>query len=121
MSLIDDTESRFIELTNFWYDYVGVDHHKDRDCKFYINQVYEYGKAPFWRIEHYGYIKELDNNSQYDSHESAQLALYSWLLNEIKEVINFYEDYVGGDDIDYNWRGAKAVCNKYKHILNYEN
>ena len=115
------SHSKFIELTQFWYNYVSLDHHKDRDCHFYINQVFSYGEEPYWRIEHYGYITELPKSleeMEFTKHEHALSMLYDWLLDQAKEVINFYKDYEGINE-DYNWQGARDVANKYKHILNY--
>jgi len=32
-------------LTNEWYQLISRDHHKDRDCHFYINTVWSYSVA----------------------------------------------------------------------------
>lgn len=45
-----------IKLTGLWCQIVCFDHHKDRDCHWYINTVYSYGEPPVFRIEHNGYI-----------------------------------------------------------------
>lgn len=49
-------DESLIELTNKWYEYVSGDHHKDRDCHFYIMLDYKYGETPIFEIDHYGYI-----------------------------------------------------------------
>lgn len=118
---------QFIELTNFWYNYVAQDHHKDKDCHFYVNQVFSYGQEPYWRIEHYGYIQELHKglaDTKYLSYEAAFNTLHTWLLDEVKDVIRFYKDYepkpsLGGWD-DYNHEGVKKLANKNLHIIDYE-
>jgi hypothetical protein len=79
-------EERLIALTKFWYDYVGCDHHKDRDCHFYINKVWSYGHEPYYRIEHYGYMSELDDKEEYQTYEAAIDSLIVRLEEEIKEV-----------------------------------
>lgn len=44
------------ELSSKWMDLISQDHHKDRDCHFYVMKCWSYGKTPFYRAEHYGYI-----------------------------------------------------------------
>jgi hypothetical protein len=84
-----------LRLTEFWYEFVGQDHHKDRDCHFYINQVWSYGRPPVYRVEHYGYISELTKELEsktFDKFDEAYEALYDWLNSEIQDVFKFYED-----------------------------
>lgn len=50
------TKSEISSLTEKWFDYVSKDHHKDRDCHFYINIDYAYGREPIYEISHYGYV-----------------------------------------------------------------
>jgi hypothetical protein len=51
-----NNEEIITELSSLWYNIVGSDHHKDRDCHWYINKVWSYGDKPFYRVEHYGYV-----------------------------------------------------------------
>ena len=44
------------KLTAEWYHLIGSDHHKDRDCHWYINTKWSYGNSPTYAVEHYGYI-----------------------------------------------------------------
>lgn len=44
------------DLTEKWYSLISGDHHKDRDCHFYINTVWSYGQKQKYRVEHYGYV-----------------------------------------------------------------
>ena len=39
-------EEEITKLTELWYEIVGNDHHKDRDCHWYINKVWSYGEKP---------------------------------------------------------------------------
>lgn len=110
----------FLELTKFWYEYVSCDHHKDRDCHFYVNQVWSYGQPFYYRIEHYGYMAELPDeigNERFESYELAHARLEQWLDKEVREVISFYKDYVPKESDDYNHKGVMEVCQKYKHLL----
>lgn len=69
-------------LTERWYLLIGQDHHKDRDCHWYINSVWSYGQPVKYRVEHYGYI--LDDISE-------EFATYSeachFLLRMLKKAI----------------------------------
>jgi len=107
-------ESKLLKLTQFWYDYVGCDHHKDRDCHFYINKVWSYGQEPVYRIEHYGYMSELENNELYETYEEAIQALVDWLSNEVKSAYQVPIDWQDIKKHDYNWKGVIQVLNHYK-------
>ena len=49
-------EQEILELTKQWMDYVSQDHHKDRDCHWYVTKVYSYGEEPYYEAHHAGYI-----------------------------------------------------------------
>ncbi len=56
-------EQAFIKATDTWYEFVGRDHHKDRDCHWYVSKVkkYSYGDACdeiYFELKHYGYIAD---------------------------------------------------------------
>lgn len=111
---------KFLNLTNFWYEFVSCDHHKDRDCHFYVNQVWSYGEKPYYRIEHYGYMAELPKeleDKRFTDYASAFKTLEEWLYLEYLEIKIFYENYTPDESIDYNWKGVKEVLEKYKDII----
>lgn len=69
------------ELTEEWYKLIGPDHHKDRDCHWYIETKWSYGNVPTYKVQHYGYI--LDTiDEEYDSYESA--------LHGLKETLEYW-------------------------------
>ena len=70
------------ELSKEWYILIGGDHHKDRDCHFYINTVWSYGQKQKYRVEHYGYIFR-DIEEEFDTYNEAA----QFLLSKIKEMI----------------------------------
>lgn len=70
------------ELSRVWYIQIGGDHHKDRDCHFYINTVWSYGQRQKYRVEHYGYIIE-EIEEEFDTYGEAAI----FLLNKITEMI----------------------------------
>jgi hypothetical protein len=79
--------NQITELTKEWYILIGGDHHKDRDCHFYINTVWSYGQKQKYRVEHYGYIFR-DIEEEFETYNEAGM----FLLNKIKEMIKVVED-----------------------------
>jgi hypothetical protein len=75
------------ELSRVWYIQIGGDHHKDRDCHFYINTVWSYGQKQKYRVEHYGYIFR-DIEEEFDTYREAA----EFLLNKITEMINIEKE-----------------------------
>jgi hypothetical protein len=65
-ALQEDVLSReIVVLTQSWYTAVNLDHHKDRDCHFYLretkDEVFSYGQEPkvdarAFVVEHHGYV-----------------------------------------------------------------
>jgi hypothetical protein len=78
--------NQITELSKEWYILIGGDHHKDRDCHFYINTVWSYGEKQKYRVEHYGYIFR-DIEEEFDTYGEAAM----FLLNKIKEMIKVVE------------------------------
>jgi hypothetical protein len=78
--------NQITELSKEWYILIGDDHHKDRDCHFYINTVWSYGEKQKYRVEHYGYIFR-DIEEEFDTYGEAAM----FLLNKIKEMIKVVE------------------------------
>ena len=70
------------QLTDEWYKLIGKDHHKDRDCHFYINTVWSYGQDPVYRVEHYGYIVD-EIEEDFYSYDEAVI----FLEKKLKEII----------------------------------
>lgn len=81
-------EEEINKLTDIWYSIVSLDHHKDRDCHWYINKVWSYGQKPYYQIEHYGYIYGLDRedvDAQYPTYEQAETRLLEIIKDAIEE------------------------------------
>lgn len=53
-----DIDSEIVRLTQAWYEYVGFDHHKDRDCHWTIEANWSYGEPVTYRVVHHGYIAD---------------------------------------------------------------
>lgn len=77
-----DILDQITELSKEWYILIGGDHHKDRDCHFYINTVWSYGQKQKYRVEHFGYIFD-DIEEEFDTYREAA----EFLMNKISEMI----------------------------------
>ena len=78
-----DKEKYIIKLTNDYYELISADHHKDRDCHWYVNKVWSYGDKPMYRVEHYGYCYE-EFYEDFVTYEKARDYLISKLEDAIK-------------------------------------
>ena len=72
------------ELTDVWYKLIGPDHHKDRDCHWYIETKWSYGYPPKYSIQHWGYILD-DIVEECNSYDEALLKLKEILIEKIEE------------------------------------
>jgi hypothetical protein len=107
-------EERLQKLTAFWYDYVGCDHHKDRDCHFCINKVWSYGKPAIYRPEHYGYIGSDFTGVMHDTYEEALDELLAYLEEEVQDAHRVPHDWQDEKAHDYNWAGVVKVIEEHK-------
>lgn len=72
------------KLTEEWYTLIGSDHHKDRDCHWYIETKWSYGQPTKYIVQHYGYI--IDEISEtWKTYELALERLKEILTEEIKQ------------------------------------
>ena len=76
------------KLTDQWYQLIGKDHHKDRDCHWYLEAVWSYGLPPKYRVSHRGYI--LDHiEEEFETWEDGLLGLRALLQKSIEEVNDY--------------------------------
>ena len=66
------------KLTDEWYRLIGSDHHKDRDCHWYIETKWSYGQPPKYSVQHFGYILDEIVETWTD---------YNMALNRLKEIL----------------------------------
>ena len=83
--IIDD----ITKLTDEWYCLIGNDHHKDRDCHWYIETKWSYGNSPVYIVSHYGYIITDEINEPCSTYEDALKTLKKILEREIQEYKNW--------------------------------
>lgn len=86
------------KLTEDWYKLIGPDHHKDRDCHWYIETKWSYGQPPIYTIHHYGYIID-EFEETWGSYELAMSRLKEILTEEIKQ----YRMYATNEDEEIGW------------------
>ena len=93
-------EEEITVLTEKYYKYVSLDHHKDRDCHFWIEKKWSYGNPPTYSAHHVGYVGSDLNTKEFDEEEDAMMWLADNLRNKIKQAIKYLEgtDYWDKND-----------------------
>ena len=91
------------ELTGMWYELVGLDHHKDRDCHWGIEQRWSYGDPPTWRVTHDGYVAGCIHIKGLTSYGGALRALIETLVDTIRENNKMDPEYAA------EWAGPGVV------------
>lgn len=91
-------EEEITELTAKWMKYVSLDHHKDRDCHWYITQTYSYGEEPYYEAHHSGYILDHWTSPRCGTSEMASTLLRDKLKRELNEAIVHLYDTLKSDD-----------------------
>lgn len=76
-------------LLELWYELIGGDHHKDRDCHFYIERNFSTYKKSEWRLHHQGYWIDYYEET-FDTYEEAEKGLQDLL---IEKMLYFTEDW----------------------------
>lgn len=90
-----ETIDEITNLTDEWYSLIGKDHHKDRDCHWYIETKWSYGYPPTYTVHHHGYIID-EIEEECDSYNNALLKLKEILTEEIEQ----YRSYIKADEED---------------------
>lgn len=98
-------EQEIIKLTEKWYRYVNLDHHKDRDCHWYITKTYSYGDEAYYEAHHSGYILDDWTSPRCDTAEMASTLLRDKLKNEIYSAIIHLKDILT-DEHAIEWSGS---------------
>lgn len=84
------------KLTDDWYILIGKDHHKNKDCHWYIETKWSYGYPPKYSVQHFGYILD-DIVEECDSYDEALLKLKEILTEKIEEEKKSQEEDSGGE------------------------
>ena len=83
---MNKTEKQITELGAKYYNLIGPEHHKDRDCHWTIETRWSYGQPPVYIVEHRGYLHETER-ATFDSYETA----LAFLRDELKDAIEIEE------------------------------
>ena len=83
--MLNETINEITKLTDEWYLLVGKEHHKDRDCHWYIETKWSYGFAPIYTIQHHGYILHDFEDVECSSYDEALTVLKQILTEKIEE------------------------------------
>ena len=75
-----------------------MDHHKDKDCKWYIMEAWEYGSYPHYYIEHDGYIYQNKNLKNYKTRMEAENALIREIRKAFRQELKWANDVVEHPD-----------------------
>lgn len=92
-------EEEITYLTKVWMKYIGPEHHKNRDCNFYVEKRWSYGDEPEYKAYHYGYVASDFEGTKCDTLEEAEeelrdfiyLAIFKeekWLIDCINRINN---------------------------------
>jgi len=87
---MDELVNEITRLTDEWYHLIGKDHHKDRDCHWYVETKWSYGDSPKYYVRHFGYILD-DVEILGDCYKEALKKLKEFLINAIKEERKYKE------------------------------
>lgn len=78
-----DIQTEIVKLSEEWYELISGNHHKDKDCHWYIETRWSYGEQPEFRVLHHGYITD-DIEIACDSYETALMELRTILKRAIE-------------------------------------
>lgn len=99
-------DEEIVILTQKWYRYVNIDHHKDRDCHWYITKTYSYGDEAYYEASHSGYILDHWTSPRCGTEEMAATILRDKLKNEINSAISSLKEAIV-DQETADWFGGK--------------
>lgn len=105
-------EEDIVLLTKKWYQYVNLDHHKDRDCHWYITKTYSYGEEAYYEASHSGYVLDHWTSPRCGTEEMALTLLRDKLKREIDNALDWLNiglpldkevsEYLGKTEEDIN-------------------
>lgn len=87
--MTDPIEEAILLLTRQWMTYVGLDHHKDRDCHFSIEKRWSYGEGATYSAQHHGYIAPYLQGPPRSSYDEARNDLLRFLRSQVEKAISY--------------------------------
>lgn len=111
---------KIAELNEIWYGLLSGSY-KDRDCHFYITQIFSYGNKGKWTVAHHGYINHSYEETEWETYEECQLELIRLLKTSILEEVNWYIIHYGDPEWDqhekYNLEQLQNIKNRALEIV----
>jgi hypothetical protein len=86
---MENLTNEITRLSDIWCRFVGGDHHKDRDCHFYITKHWSYGDVPYYKASHYGYIADCLEGTNCTTEQEAAEELLNFLRFQIHDAIKW--------------------------------
>lgn len=81
-------EQSIAQLVSEWMSIICGDHHKDKDCHWYITTIYSYGNPPYYQASHNGYLIDDWYGLERKSYKEAEQDLFF----KLKEVIKYEKE-----------------------------
>ena len=103
---MQEISAEITRLSAMWYEFVGFDHHKDRDCHWMIDVAWSYGGDPVFIPNHYGYIAERWTGPKCTTMVSAMRSLLRQLQKEIR---NSHEWAVRDQGDPESWSDERQI------------
>lgn len=92
-----------------------LDYHKDRDCHWYIQQIWSYGNEPYWEAQHYGYVFD-GGQIKCTSYENALDKLIKLIKRGFKDEVEQAEFVLNNkkDWDEYDIEHAEKIIKRMK-------
>lgn len=103
-----ETTNKIVELSKLWYKIISIDHHKDRDCHWYITQDFAYGEKPSYLVSHTGYIFDEEIDRKFASYPAAVHFLEDTLQKAISKERSWAENVVKNPKQYDDWQVVNA-------------
>ena len=78
------------QLLELWQELIGGNHHKDRDCHFYIERNFSTYKKSEWRLYHRGYLIG-DYEKIFPTYKETEKGLQDLLIEQMLYFTEYWE------------------------------
>jgi hypothetical protein len=113
---MQENEDCLHRLLQLWYKIIGPQHHKDRDCHFFIERHFSTYKNPVWTVRHNGYILK-DYEEEFATYNLALQGLLTFLVSKIAEEIHYLDANESGIDPEKLDDSKKELLNELEKIV----
>lgn len=98
---VSDLDEEITRMTAAWMTYVNKDHHKDRDCHWWIEKMWSCGDPPKYRANHEGYIGGRIDTPWRETNHVATLDLREALAEEIAHAVGWAKGRIAKPEEDW--------------------